>query len=133
MNRSHHCCELTKEDAGISATLIGWINSIRDHGGILFIDLRDREGLTQVVIDPSNSNFSKVINDLKPESVIEVSGTVKLRSDDTVNLWSSILKSIPNSKLLLKNKDYENNNIRENTYLRFSKHNINKGVKAPLN
>ena len=86
MNRSHHCCELTKEDAGISATLIGWINSIRDHGGILFIDLRDSEGLTQVVIDPSNSNFSKVINDLKPESVIEVSGTVKLRSDDTVNL-----------------------------------------------
>ena len=47
-------------------------------------------------------------------------------SDDTVNLWSSILKSIPNSKLLLKNKDFENNNIRENTYLRFSKHNINK-------
>ncbi|AWT59707.1 MAG: Aspartate--tRNA ligase [Candidatus Moanabacter tarae] len=86
MNRSHHCCELTKEDAGISASLIGWINSIRDHGGILFIDLRDREGLTQVVIDPSDSKFTEVINDLKPESVIEVSGTVKLRSEDTVNL-----------------------------------------------
>lgn len=86
MNRSHHCCELTIEDAGTSATLIGWINSIRDHGGILFIDLRDREGLSQVVIDPLNTKFSQVINELKPESVIEVSGTVKLRSEDTVNL-----------------------------------------------
>ena len=86
MNRTHHCCELTTEDAGASATLIGWINSIRDHGGILFVDLRDREGITQVVIDPADSKFSKALDDLKPESVIEVSGTVKPRSEDTVNL-----------------------------------------------
>ncbi len=86
MNRTHHCCELTTEDAGASATLVGWINSIRDHGGILFADLRDREGITQVVIDPADANFSASLDDLKPESVIEVSGTVKPRSEETVNL-----------------------------------------------
>ena len=58
MKRTHHCCELRKENAGSPATLIGWIDSLRDHGGVFFLDLRDREGKTQVVLDPENATLS---------------------------------------------------------------------------
>lgn len=85
MKRTNHCCELTKDDAGKTVTLAGWIDSIRDHGGIWFVDLRDREGLTQIVLDPSHGGYADHLNDLKPESVIEVTGAVKPRSKETIN------------------------------------------------
>jgi len=85
MNRTHHCNELTKVDSGKDATLVGWIDSLRDHGAILFVDLRDREGLTQILFERNNSNYSQELESLKPESVIEVSGLVEPRSEDTVN------------------------------------------------
>lgn len=67
-------------------TLIGWIDAIRDHGGIYFVDLRDREGLTQVVFDPTSSHFpSERLQALKPESVLEVTGEAVLRTAETVN------------------------------------------------
>ena len=74
MNKTHHCNELRKSDAGQSISLIGWIDSVRDHGGILFLDLRDREGKTQVVFDPNNEELSALGHQLKPESVLEISG-----------------------------------------------------------
>ena len=85
MKRTHHCSELTKSDNGATVTLIGWVNSVRDHGGILFVDLRDREGLTQVVFDPDDRSYVGRLNDLKPESVIEITGEVRLRSEETIN------------------------------------------------
>lgn len=85
MKRTHHCNELRKADAGSSANIAGWIDSVRDHGGILFIDLRDREGKTQLVLDPENSELAKVFGELKPESVIQASGEVRERDGDTVN------------------------------------------------
>ena len=85
MKRSHHCNQLRKDNAGSSATLIGWIDSLRDHGGVFFLDLRDREGKTQVVLDPENQTLSELFPKLKPESVIEVSGEVRNRDAGTEN------------------------------------------------
>ena len=77
MKRTHNCNELRKENAGSPSTLIGWIDSLRDHGGVFFLDLRDREGKTQVVLDPENATLSALFPKLKPESVIEVIGEVR--------------------------------------------------------
>lgn len=86
MNRTHHCAELTKAQRGATVTLVGWIDAVRDHGGVLFVDLRDREGRTQVVFDPQNPVFPKdLFHRFKPESVIEVTGQVVLRTPETVN------------------------------------------------
>ncbi len=84
MKRTHHCCQLTKTNAGETVSLIGWIDSMRDHGGVLFIDLRDRNGLTQIVLHPS-TDYGIELNSLKPESVIGATGEVLPRSDETVN------------------------------------------------
>lgn len=87
MKRTHHCGQLRASDVGKSVALIGWVDSIRDHGGILFIDLRDREGLTQVKANPNSddANFNEAIYSLKPESVVEFHGEVESRAEGTVN------------------------------------------------
>ncbi len=83
--RTHNCGELTKANKSQDIILSGWINKKRDHGNLLFIDLRDNYGLTQCVIDKSNKNFSK-LEKIQLESVIKVSGKVIERSKDTINL-----------------------------------------------
>ena len=82
--RTHNCSELTKKDSGKSIKLSGWIHRKRDHGNLLFFDLRDHYGLTQCVIE-NNSNFFKEIEKVKPESVVCVLGKVVNRSQDTIN------------------------------------------------
>jgi aspartyl-tRNA synthetase len=86
MIRSHHCAQLTPADINGTATLSGWVDSIRDHGGIVFIDLRDRKGVTQVKFDPvAQPEVSGRAAHMKPESVITVSGKVVPRPEGTVN------------------------------------------------
>jgi aspartyl-tRNA synthetase len=86
MKRTHHCAELTAEQIGQSVTLVGWIDSLRDHGGLIFIDLRDREGITQIAIDPNHQpDLAKHISSLREESVITVTGKVVARPSDTIN------------------------------------------------
>ncbi len=85
MKRTHHCSELRATDQGSSVTLSGWIDSVRDHGGILFVDLRDREGRTQIVLDPTNDGLEAQFCSIKPESVISVSGKVEKRLGKTAN------------------------------------------------
>jgi len=87
MKRTHHCNELRLPDAGGEATLSGWVHSCRDLGGVIFIDVRDREGRTQLVFDPQETNAALVESAAKlhSESVISVSGKVRQRPDDTEN------------------------------------------------
>jgi len=86
MKRTHHCAQLSKSDLGASVALAGWVDSIRDHGGILFIDLRDRKGVTQVKFDPHvNQDLAAQAAQVKPESVISVAGKVVPRPEGTVN------------------------------------------------
>ena len=87
MKRTHHCNELRPEHAGQTVILTGWCHSRRDLGGVLFIDLRDREGRTQTVFDPQD--LSKEVFDtathLHAESVIEITGKVRVRPAGTNN------------------------------------------------
>ncbi len=86
MRRTHNCNELKIADAGKNVCLCGWVNSRRDHGGLIFIDLRDREGLTQIVFDPQTSeDVHKTAESLRNEFVISVVGTVSKRPQGTVN------------------------------------------------
>ena len=86
MKRTHHCAQLTPADLGASVTLSGWVDSVRDHGGIVFIDLRDRKGITQVKFDPQdNAELGVHAGHLKPESVISIAGKVVPRPEGTVN------------------------------------------------
>ncbi len=82
--RTHTCGELTKSHKEKEISLAGWINKKRDHGNLLFIDLRDNYGITQCVIDKSNEIFKK-IEKLSLETVIKISGIVIERSDETIN------------------------------------------------
>ena len=82
--RTHNCSELSKRDAGKTVKLSGWIHRKRDHGNLLFVDLRDHYGLTQCVTE-INGKFFKEIEKVKPESVVCISGEVIKRSEDTTN------------------------------------------------
>ncbi|MBO6815178.1 MAG: aspartate--tRNA ligase [Rhizobiaceae bacterium] len=82
--RSHTCEGLRKTDVGSTARLSGWVHRVRDHGGVLFVDLRDHYGVTQVVADSDSAAF-KTIESLRAEWVIRIDGEVKARSAETVN------------------------------------------------
>jgi len=82
--RSHNCSELTESDSKKKVLLSGWLHRKRDHGNLLFIDLRDHFGITQCVIENDNEYF-KLLESLKPESVLSVSGTVVAREKGTEN------------------------------------------------
>jgi aspartyl-tRNA synthetase len=84
--RSHHCNELRESHIGATVTLIGWVNSARDHGGVIFIDLRDREGLTQCVFRPEeNPEIAALSHTLRDEDVVQVTGIVSKRLEGTAN------------------------------------------------
>jgi aspartyl-tRNA synthetase len=82
--RTHTCGQLTKKDVGQEVRVSGWVHRVRDHGGLLFIDLRDHYGLTQCVIEPENAQFADA-EAVRSEWVLKVDGRVEARSEDTVN------------------------------------------------
>jgi len=124
--RTHKCSELTKKEAGKTVKLSGWIHRKRDHGNLLFFDLRDHYGLTQCVVENSSS-FFKELEKIKPESVVSVEGKVVKRSKDTVNKDLStgeIEISISSFKVLSESKDlpmpvFGEHNYPEETRLRY--------------
>ena len=83
--RTHNCSELTDKDVGEIVSLSGWLHRKRDHGNLLFIDLRDHYGLTQCVLE-NNNKFFPILEKLRPESVISISGKVIKREKGTENL-----------------------------------------------
>jgi aspartyl-tRNA synthetase len=104
MFRTHNCNSLRKSDIGKEVTLAGWVNVTRDHGGVIFIDLRDREGLTQVVFRPEeNAELAKQAHSLHGEDVIQVLGTVaaRLPGTENPNLSTGDIEVIPNRLRIL--------------------------------
>ncbi|MFC1691114.1 aspartate--tRNA ligase [Nanoarchaeota archaeon] len=87
MLRTHHCNELNEKNIGKKATVTGWVNSYRDHGGVLFVDLRDRFGLTQIVFHPEvlDKKAMELANSLRREDVIQATGEVKARPEGFEN------------------------------------------------
>ena len=86
MKRTHHCAQLTQADLNATVSLAGWVDTVRDQGGILFIDLRDREGVTQIRLERNdNAAVASKAHHLKPESVISVTGKVVARPAGTQN------------------------------------------------
>jgi aspartyl-tRNA synthetase len=108
MHRTHDCNSLRKTDIGKQVTLAGWVNVTRDHGGVIFIDLRDREGLTQVVFRPEeNAELAKQAHTLRSEDVIQVSGRVAPRVPGTENpkLATGGIEVIPSDLHILNRAD----------------------------
>jgi aspartyl-tRNA synthetase len=83
--RSHYCGDLRSEHIGEDVTLCGWVHRRRDHGGVIFLDLRDREGITQVVFDPDREESFNLADSVRNEYVVEVRGTVRGRPEGTIN------------------------------------------------
>ena len=84
--RSAYCGQYNEKNEGETVILSGWSSSIRDHGGIIFIDLRDKSGIIQVVSDPKNSKkFHSVAEEVRNEYIIKIAGTIRLRSQETIN------------------------------------------------
>ncbi len=105
--RSHNCSELTENDSGKTVYLSGWLHRKRDHGNLLFIDLRDHFGLTQCVIE-NNSKFFSILEKLRPESVLTITGKVVKREKGTENLelpTGKIEVNIQSVKILSESKD----------------------------
>ena len=98
--RTHNCSELTEKDVGKSTKLSGWVHRKRDHGNLLFLDIRDHFGITQCVIENKDKNF-KILEKLKPESVILIKGSVVKRSADTQN------KELKTGLIEVKIKEFE--------------------------
>ena len=98
--RSHNCVELTEANVGQQVRLSGWINRKRDHGQLVFVDLRDHYGLTQCVVDSSDASFA-LVEATRLESVVTVTGTVLKRSDETINA------SLPTGQIEIRIEAFE--------------------------
>ncbi len=106
--RTHNCNELRASDIGREVKLAGWVHVRRDHGGVVFIDLRDREGLTQVVFRPEeNAEATKLAHTLRHEDVVQVDGKVAPRIPGTENpkLPSGAIEILPNELKILNRAD----------------------------
>jgi aspartyl-tRNA synthetase len=98
--RSHTCGQLREDDVGSQARLSGWVHRKRDHGNLLFVDLRDHYGLTQLVAEADSTHFA-LLERIRPESVLTVSGRVVARSEETVN------PKLPTGKVELRLEEIE--------------------------
>ena len=104
--RTHYCTELSKDHIGQSVTIAGWSNNHRDHGGVIFIDLRDKSGLIQVVCDPTeNAAVHKIATEVRDEFVLIVKGTIRARGEGLENpkLKTGAIELVA-TELIIENK-----------------------------
>ncbi|MET0378156.1 MAG: OB-fold nucleic acid binding domain-containing protein, partial [Spongiibacteraceae bacterium] len=83
--RSHYCGTLRSDHIDQAVTLCGWVDRRRDHGGVIFLDVRDREGIVQVVFDPDVKEFFELADRVRSEYVVKIVGRVRARGGNTVN------------------------------------------------
>jgi len=83
--RTHYCGELNATHTGDTVTVCGWVHRRRDHGGVIFLDLRDREGILQVVVDPDTQSAFATADRARTEWVMQITGLVRARPDGTAN------------------------------------------------
>src|SRR5688572_3401403 len=108
MHRTHHCAQVTPADLDSTVSLLGWVDTIRDQGGIIFVDLRDRKGVTQIKLEAhDNAKLAEQLKHLKTESVIGISGKVVRRPAGTEN------KQLPTGAIEVEASDLEIYNISE--------------------
>ena len=100
--RTHNCSELRSSHENTTVKLSGWVHRKRDHGNLLFIDLRDNYGITQCVIENTNKNF-KILEKIRPDSVIFIAGKVLKRTPETIN------NDLPTGKIEVEFKDLDEN------------------------
>jgi aspartyl-tRNA synthetase len=121
--RTHTCGELRKTDIGLKAVLSGWLHNRRDHGGVLFIDLRDFYGITQVVIRPQ-SGFLERVSHLAKETVIRFSGKIRFRDKENIN------PNLPTGEIELEADSYEVlNKCAELPFNVFPEHDVSEDVR----
>ncbi|MCE1690341.1 OB-fold nucleic acid binding domain-containing protein, partial [Enterobacter hormaechei] len=85
MMRSHYCGQLNESLDGQEVTLCGWVHRRRDHGGVIFLDIRDREGMAQVVFDPDRAETFAAADRVRSEYVVQITGKVRKRPEGAVN------------------------------------------------
>ena len=140
--RTHHCNELKESHIGQTVTLIGWVNSARDHGGVIFIDLRDREGLTQCVFRPEeDAAIAEISHTLREEDVVRVTGKVTKRLEGaqnnkmgtgTIELVASVLEIVNKADVLpfQLDKEISNEDIRmKYRYLDLRRPRMSKNIR----
>src|SRR4051812_28973966 len=122
--RTHYCGELSAALVDRTVTLCGWAHRRRDHGGVVFIDLRDREGLAQVVCDPDRREAFAIAERVRNEFVLRVTGKVRRRPEGTVNaeLRSGEVEVLPHEVEILTPSaplpsQLDDDNLNENTRL----------------
>ena len=98
--RTHNCNELREKNVSENVRLSGWVHRKRDHGGLLFIDVRDHFGITQCVTDVESDVFN-IVEPLRVESVVKITGEVVKRSDETIN------SKIPTGSVEVRIKEIE--------------------------
>jgi len=99
--RSHYCGELNESHIDQTISLCGWVHRRRDHGGVIFLDLRDRDGITQVVYDPDTVESFAIAEQVRNEFVVRVQGMVRARPEGTENL------EMPTGKIEVLGKELE--------------------------
>ena len=100
--RSLYCGHVTEALLGQTVTLAGWVNRRRDHGGVIFVDLRDREGYVQVVCDPDRKDSFAVAEGLRNEFCVQITGVVRARTTPVICTQNSLRRPSATAKLSLR-------------------------------